>query len=65
MSAFNVGDKVRLTGEWWSDLFPADTVVTIGTVDDWGEAYFVDPEGESWWASASGYWAAELVEEES
>lgn len=63
MTIFNVGDKVRLTGEMWDGAgYPhVGSVHTIDRVDPGGDARFKH-EGTPLWVMGGG-WEAELVEE--
>lgn len=72
MSAFKVGDKVRLTGKSFErdyHEFQAGDIVTISRVASDGAGVFDTPEGDYWYVfpeSSSSYekWGGELVTEE-
>lgn len=52
MSAFNVGDKVRLTGTKWDrdyHGFQAGDIVTISRVASDGSGIFDTPKGDYWY----------------
>lgn len=70
MTTFNIGDRVRLTGEAWVKHLPGVTEATIEGVDHSApfgkpgpDPYFLH-DGECWYVDAEGDWAAVLVEPE-
>ena len=69
---FKVGDRVRLTGRAWTDLGEAYNLPTgeqvITRIDEDGDAYFEDHDGEEWYVAATAYsdhnedWSGVLIE---
>jgi len=58
---FKVGDKVRLTGDHWSDEL-VGSVFPVADVDEAGWAAISPPGLGTVFAETSGPWAAEVVE---